>query len=313
MTLPPIQNLLAFVRTVETGRLCLAAQALKVTESAVSHQIARLERQLGSRLLDRDRSGIALTPDGRRLFNIVAPAIQDLQNAAASITPGGRERIAVTMPQSFAALWFVPRLHKLSAALPDLECQILPCERFVDLSRERVDLAIRMGSGSWPGCLAEPFMQETVFPVCSAERLDELRSKSWEEIVRTETFIVNELHRDEWRQWCAGADLPEPVAERRTMLATFDLVANAAASGLGIAVGRSPLTAGHEKAGTLARLFDMPPVKGGSYYIVFPQSASLRGPRRRLYDWLVAEAAGVQPPLPCSRDQAASPSVLSAV
>ncbi len=284
-----MQNLQAFVRTVETGRLRIAAQSLNVTESAVSHQIARLERQLGVVLLDRGSNGVSLTRDGRQFFERIRGPLQDLADAADEFGPRHQSRVSLTMPQSFAALWFAPRLHRLTEDLPDIEIDILPTSRVCDLAREKIDFGIRMGVGIWKDCSVVPLVQERISPVCSVVNAPKIESLGASGFLSSTTMICNALHGDEWETWCGEFGVALPRKDRAQTLSSFDLVANAVLGGSGIAMGRSPLIDSLLSDGRLIQPFPEKIMLSGWYYLVTPDEKPLRGARRRVHDWLLAE------------------------
>ena len=70
----------AFVRVVESGSFSAVAREAQATQSAVSKQIAALERTLGARLLNRTTRSLALTEEGRRLHGAIAPRALELES-----------------------------------------------------------------------------------------------------------------------------------------------------------------------------------------------------------------------------------------
>jgi LysR family glycine cleavage system transcriptional activator len=275
------------VRTVETGRLRSAAQSLNVTESAISHQIARLERQLGVVLLERGSSGVTLTKDGKQFYERIREPLRNISEAAGEFDLRHQTRVSLTMPQSFAAMWFAPRLYRLSQDLPEVEIDILPTSRICDLAREKIDFGIRMGEGTWKECSAVPLVQERLSPVCSVVNAGKIERFGASAFLSTEPVIFNALHGDEWEQWCAQFAMPMPP--KAITLGSFDLVANAVLSGSGIAMGRSPLINSLLSDGRLMQPFQEKILLSGWYYLVTPNETPLRGARRRVHDWLIAE------------------------
>ncbi|HUR43558.1 MAG TPA: LysR substrate-binding domain-containing protein [Aestuariivirga sp.] len=284
-----MQNLLALVRTVETGRLRSAAQSLNVTESAISHQIARLERQLGVVLLERGSGGVTLTKDGKQFYERIRGPLRDISEAAGEFDLRHQTRVSLTMPQSFAAMWFAPRLYRLSQDLPEVEIDILPTSRVCDLAREKIDFGIRMGEGAWQECSAVPLVRECLSPVCSVGNAPKIERLGALAFLSSEPMISNALHGDEWQQWCAQFEIAMPPKDKGLILGSFDLVANAVLSGSGIAMGRSPLIDSLLGDGRLMQPFPEKIMLSGWYYLVTPNETPLRGARRRVHNWLIAE------------------------
>ena len=102
-----------------------AAESLGLTESAISHQVRRLEEFLGTALIDRAGKRPRLTDTGRRYLEQIEPAIHQIQRATEALLPaGGRSIVRLTLPPSLAATWLIRkcsnRLLKKSS-LPGLE------------------------------------------------------------------------------------------------------------------------------------------------------------------------------------------------
>ncbi len=166
-TLPPLHALRAFHAAARFGRIKDAAAALGLTESAVSHQIRKLEAWLSVRLFERNGPHIRLSADGERYFAALDPAFDAIRAATEALrAPAGRNRVSLTLPASLATYWLIPRLDGLEKACPGVDLELVTTTRLVDLRREGVDLAIRYGAGGWPDVEARRLMGEQLVPVC---------------------------------------------------------------------------------------------------------------------------------------------------
>jgi LysR family glycine cleavage system transcriptional activator len=166
LPLPPFAALRAFHAAGVHGRFRDAAQSLGVTESAISHQVRRLEDFLRTVLFDRSGPGVRLTAAGRRYLEQIDPAIRQIQAATdALLRPTGRKVVRLTLPPSLAASWLIPELSGFEQAYPDIDLQLVATTRVIDLKRDQVDLAVRHGRGSWPGIDATFLFGETALPV----------------------------------------------------------------------------------------------------------------------------------------------------
>jgi LysR family glycine cleavage system transcriptional activator len=170
--LPPFAALRAFHAAAVHGRFRDAALSLGVTESAISHQVRRLEDFLRIALFERSGPGVRLTPVGRRYLEQIEPALRQIQAATEAILrPTGRAVVRLTLPPSLAASWLIPQLSAFEQAHPDVDLQLVATTRVVDLKRDQVDLAVRHGRGSWPGIEASFLLDETALPVCAPSYL----------------------------------------------------------------------------------------------------------------------------------------------
>ena len=141
-----LQGLLAFVEAATTGSLTAAADRLDVTPAAVSKSLAKLEEQLGVRLLQRSTRRISLTDEGSGFLMKARAALRALDDAVADVaqaarTPAGRVRISVGI--SFGRRWVLPLLPSLTARYSALSIELDLANRPIDLVAEGFDIGIR--------------------------------------------------------------------------------------------------------------------------------------------------------------------------
>jgi DNA-binding transcriptional LysR family regulator len=136
-----------FVRVVGLGGFSTAARALRMTPSAVSKLIARLEDRLGTRLITRSTRKLQLTPEGAAFYERAVRILDDMdaaeREAAAGAMPRGRLRVNTNV--AFAMHCLLPRMPDFLARHPDITIDISLSDRVVDLLEERADVAIRVG------------------------------------------------------------------------------------------------------------------------------------------------------------------------
>src|SRR4051812_465150 len=168
MLLPSLNGLRAFEAAARLLSFTLAAAELNVTQTAISHQIRRLEEQLGIKLFQRRNRGLTLTREAEDYLPAVRSAFEDLRRATERLrraSQGGRLTVSTTA--SLATKWLVSRVAAFQDAHPGLEVRISTSPHLVDFRREDVDLAVRYGRGHWPGLRAHWLMAERLFPVCA--------------------------------------------------------------------------------------------------------------------------------------------------
>jgi DNA-binding transcriptional LysR family regulator len=136
-----------FVRAVELGGLSPAARALRMTPSAVSKLVARLERRLGARLLNRSTRKLLLTAEGEAFLERARGVLADLDEAeravAAGAIPRGLVRINCNVP--FGLHRLLPLIPRFTSAHPDVRLDIVLTDQVIDLMDQRADVAIRVG------------------------------------------------------------------------------------------------------------------------------------------------------------------------
>ena len=137
-----------FVRAVELGGFSLAARDLRMTPSAVSKLVARLERRLGARLINRSTRKLLLTAEGQAFLERAHRVLADLDEAERAVTAGAVPRglVRVNCNVPFGLHRLLPLVPRFTAAHPDVRLDIALTDRVIDLMDERADVAIRVGS-----------------------------------------------------------------------------------------------------------------------------------------------------------------------
>jgi DNA-binding transcriptional LysR family regulator len=133
---------------VESGSFARAAVALGMSDSGVGRAVARLEDRVGVRLLDRTTRSMALTDEGRRFYEQVAPSLTDIEEAAteASGAPAVvRGRLRVDLDPFFSRLLLAEHLGNFLDRNPDLTLELITRERAGDLIVDGIDVAMRFG------------------------------------------------------------------------------------------------------------------------------------------------------------------------
>ena len=188
--LPSLNGLRAFEAAARHLSFTRAASELNVTQTAISHQIQRLEDQLGIALFVRRNRALLLTREAQSYLPAVRTAFEDLRRATARLRRPDRDGLlTVSTTASLAAKWLVTRVAAFQDAHPGIEVRITTSAHLVDFEREEVDIAVRYGRGNWPGLRANWLMAEDIFPVCSPSLL-----KGDKPLRRPEDLAVEENH-----------------------------------------------------------------------------------------------------------------------
>jgi LysR family glycine cleavage system transcriptional activator len=302
--LPPLHALRAFHAAARFGRVKDAAEALGLTESAISHQIKKLEAYLSVRLFERNGPQISLSEDGQRYFAALDPAFTAIRDATAALrAPEGRNRVSLTLPASLATYWLIPRLDSLEKTCPGVDLELVTTPRLVDLRREGVDLAIRYGAGSWPGVETRQLIGEQLVPVCRPGYVQPAEARDPETVLASKRLIVQTGYPQRWTEWAAANGLAVPNLNNALRFSSMDQVLAAAEGGLGIAIGERPMLDDLLAARTLAAPFSSavdPIVPGASYWLAWPKDGQQTVAARKVARWLEnlatrAVAAGEAP------------------
>lgn len=299
-TLPSLNGLRAFEAAARHLSFTRAAEELNVTQTAISHQIRRLEDQLGLMLFERHNRALALTREAEAYLPAVRAAFEDLRQATARLQHVSRDDIlTVSTTPSLAAKWLVTRVAAFQNANPNIEVRITTSTHLVDFRREHVDLAVRYGRGNWPGLCAHWLMAEDMFPVCSPDLLRGDKPLRRPEDLAHHTLLHTTTWHEDWQLWLTAAGLPVSLASRRGL--TFDqsfMTIHAAIEGLGVALGRTRFVETDIAAGRLVVPFDLMLPANAGFYVVAPQETAGRPNIVLFRDWLMAsvQPGAVAPP-----------------
>jgi DNA-binding transcriptional LysR family regulator len=138
-----------FARVVEHGSFTSAAKAMGLPKSSVTRGLARLERELGVRLIQRTTRQRGVTDAGRDLYERVRGAVGALEEAAEVVRERGKEPrgiVRLTANPDAAMMGIPQMLVELHAKLPSIHVELILTSRVVDLVAEGIDLGIRAGN-----------------------------------------------------------------------------------------------------------------------------------------------------------------------
>ncbi|QXX95831.1 LysR family transcriptional regulator [Serratia marcescens] len=144
----PFTDISTFVRAAEAGNFTRAARLLRLSPSAVSKAVARLEAELGVRLFHRSPRQITLTGDGESLFAVCRQGMTDIADARSSLSGAShpwRGKLRLCVPVSFGQYVVAPALSPWLAGHPGLDIELVLTDRHVDMTAERFDLAVMLG------------------------------------------------------------------------------------------------------------------------------------------------------------------------
>ena len=295
--LPSLNGLRAFEAAARHLSFTEAAAELNVTQTAISHQIKRLEPELGVRLFVRQNRAIALTTAAAEYLPGVRAAFNDLRLATARLRQKDNDQVlTVSTLASLAAKWLLPRLTAFQEAHPAIDVRITTSIDLVDFANGDVDAAIRYGRGQWPGVRADWLMADQMFPVCSPALLRGERPLRRPEDLKDHILLhTSGASRDDWRLWLTAAGLPPDLSHHSGL--TFDLnfvTIQAAIDGHGVAIGRTSYVRDDIAKGRLVAPFDITLPLDAGFYLVSPEGRPDPPKLAAFRQWLMdsARAAG---------------------
>jgi LysR family glycine cleavage system transcriptional activator len=289
--LPSLNGLRAFEAAARHLSFTNAAAELNVTQTAISHQIRRLEQELGIRLFVRQNRSLVLTPEARDYLPGVRAAFNDLRLATDRLLRKDNDHVlTVSTLASLAAKWLLPRLSAFQEAHPGIDVRITTSSTLVDFKGGDVDAAIRYGRGRWPGLRADWLTADELFPVCSPALLGGNRPlKCPEDLAHYTLLHSSGGYDDDWRLWLTAAGLPTNISEQPGL--TFDLIlmtVQAAIDGIGIAMGRTSYVEADIAKGRLVVPFKITLPADAGFYLVSPEARADSPKLAAFRQWLAA-------------------------
>jgi LysR family glycine cleavage system transcriptional activator len=297
----PLSTLRIFEAAARLKSFTRAADELGVTQAAVSWQVKALERRLDQPLFRRLPREVVLTPGGERLARAAGEAMTLLRTALSDLTEQAEGVLAITTLQSMAIQWLAPRLGAFQIAHPKIAVRLDTNGQLVDMAHEGFDVALRSGSGDWPGLETHYLFHSGQTPLCTAALRAELGGLARPEDLLSAPLIGLE---EEWAAWFAAAHVagaPPPTQGR--LIADLQTIEVASAlAGRGVALGSPILFAPEIAQGRLVQPFETMFLRNAGYWLAYAKDRR-RAPKISTFrDWLLArvaeDAAGAAQALP---------------
>ncbi len=295
------------LRTLESAGRHLnftrAADELGLTPAAVSYQVKEIEEQLGVVLFHRTSRSIRLTEAGRLLVDASTEALDLLGRAAAKARrlSRGTTMLKVSADPQFASRWLMGRVERFRAIHPGIELRFDVAYEVRDFDRDDIDVAVRFGTGRYPGLAAHRLFDNVIVPVCSPRLLKSGPPLAVPRDLFNHTLVHIEWSRQgvtwpNWRMWMAAAGIDDFDDSRTVVFGTSGDAVQAAIDGNAVALADFAMVANDLSEGRLIRPFDLgiriPPEF--AYFVVYPQASSADPRIVAFRDWIVDEAAATR-------------------
>lgn len=284
-------NLLAFECVARRRSFALAAAELHLTASAVSHQIARLEAELGVRLFDRSAHGVRPSVAGERYLERVGSALKAISAATEDLREGVGNSLYVHSAPSLASLWMMPRLRRFAAAHPDISLNLSAAHTHSDFALGQVDIDIRYGVPQWPDLVVEPLFEERILPLASPGFIREHRLRRIEQL-QDLPLIQSNVSVVQWGDWLKAFSAQRAPERFSLRFDRAQMSLDAAVQGLGVALESATNAEQHLREGSLRPVFGIAKaVKVKAHFVVYPPGHARRPAVKAFVSWLHAEAS----------------------
>jgi len=270
--LPDLDDIRAFTEVVDSGSLTRAGVRLGMSKSMISRRLARLEEELGARLLARTTRGMSLTEAGADFRPYAERMVAELQSARDALSRQGEAtgRLRLAAPISFGAMHLGPVLAELAVRNPNLAISTSYSDRMVDLVGEGFDAAVRLGTLSDSSLIARRIAPVRALAVASPGYLARAGTpRTPDELAGHETVP----HGDQvWQFRRDGRSFAHRPRGRFTADSGAAELA-AVVAGLGIAIMPAFLVGPALERGELVRLLDDYAIPEAGMYVVRPPPA----------------------------------------
>ena len=143
-----LENIRVFVRVVELGNLSAAGRDMRISPAVASNRVKELEKYLGVRLFNRTTRQLTPTEHGQAFYkgaNRIIQAVEDAEASVASLSGKPKGTIRVTAPLGFGRRFVAAGIPEFHRRYPDIEVRLRLSDHNVDILKERIDLAFRLG------------------------------------------------------------------------------------------------------------------------------------------------------------------------
>jgi LysR family glycine cleavage system transcriptional activator len=286
--LPPLKALPAFELSAVHMSFSAAAQELGLTHGAVSRQIKALEDHLGVALFRRLSRRLELTPAGAAFLPAVHQALQHLEASAGQVAAQTRQGpLVVSCLATFMMRWLIPRLYGFANAHPGIEVRLSASYRPVEFAHDGVDVAIRLDTARQRrGVAVHRFMEDRMGPVASPALLERHRIRRPADLARL-TLLHTETRPRAWADWLALVGAEGIDAGKGPRFEHTYFLLEAAASGLGVAIGSEPLVAQDLASGRLVAPLGCV-ASGASYSLLHPRDTAKAAKVAAFRTWLLS-------------------------
>jgi LysR family glycine cleavage system transcriptional activator len=287
---PPLHLLRAFSTVRRFGGVSRAAEALQLTQSAVSKQVKELEDWIGVPLFERTRNRLVLTPAGERYEDAVRAVLARLEAATLELLASGDGigSLRLSSLPTFAAKWLIPRLPQFQRQHPEVTLHFVPYVQGYDFEQPDLDCSILFGAGHWPGARAHYLAGNEVALIAPRSRVADWAIATPADVQR-HTLLRHVTVPDAWLRWGEAHGVGSAGCSTGPQFDQFQTLIRAVMAGMGLGLVPRCLVQDELAAGLVRE----PLPAGGytsdlGYWLCYPQARSRLQPLTCFREWLLA-------------------------
>lgn len=248
-----------------------------------------LEERVGAPLFLRKPRQVELTELGKRLAPSINEAFEAMRTAFASAREDTQGVLTISAVVTFASNWLVQRLGSFQMQHPALAVRLDTSNDMVDFSTSNVDMAIRSGSGDWPGMISHELIKAQFTPMLSPKLIELVGGiKEPADLLRLRAVDPTDPW---WKIWykAAGIENPEIKGNAFSRYGAQHLEGRAAAAGQGVGILTPAFHAAELASGQLIQPFDLLCDDGRAYWLVYPKVRKNMPKVRAFREWILGE------------------------
>jgi LysR family glycine cleavage system transcriptional activator len=285
--LPFMNGIKAFEAAARTGSFARAADELHVTPAAISRMVHLLEDRLSLTLFERKANRLAPTAAGRTYQAGLTQLFDQLATLTQQVTAMGSTRtLTVGVGPTFAIRWLIPRLGDFHKRAPDIDVRFATGGEALPFSDDWT-CGIRLGDGVWPGLETTPLFEADLTPICTPALARRLKRP---EDLKVMTLLRVTHAPDDWPRWFKAVGLAG-VQPKGPKFDYYGHAQQAAADGLGVAIGVRPYIDDDLAAKRLVTPFTQSVPKDARWYLVYRAARAAEPAFVAFREW-ITKAAG---------------------
>jgi DNA-binding transcriptional LysR family regulator len=284
-----------FVAVMEAGSFVAAAARLGTSSGQASKLVARLEAELGARLLNRTTRAVSPTEAGQAYYDRLRPLLEEFDALDLSIrnvaqTPKGRLRL--TAPVTFGSLELTPALNEFAARFPEIELDVSFSDRVVNLVEDGFDMAVRVGRPEDSSLISRRLCDVRIVIIGAPAYLERRGEPATSDDLARHDCIIDTNFRDPNR-WPFGRSDERLVPVRgRIRYSSAEACLRAAEAGLGLACVPAFVAGDAIRSGRVKRLLEAYEPEPFGIHALYPHSRHLAAKVRALVDFLADRYRG---------------------
>ena len=299
---PPVHLLRAFSTVARFGGVSRAAEALHLTQSAVSKQIQELEKWVGVELFERSRKRLSLTPAGERYEKAVRALLSQLESATLELitsTDGGGALHLSSLP-TFGASWLIRRLPQFQQQHPQVTLHFVPYTQGYDFESPNLDCSILFGEGHWPGARAHYLEGQDVALIAPPASLGGPVIRSPHDVAQY-TRLRHLAVPHAWLTWTQAWEVENLDPLAGLQFDQFQTIIQAVTAGMGVALVPRCLVETQIASGLVSEPLPAHGVVSNlGYWLCYPESRANIPPLVAFRQWLLSQAQAQREPTAAS-------------